>query len=181
MNKIKEEILEYLFRSKKEKFSLEEIKNEFNYSNIDEIINSLIEEGKIIVLDGFIYLTQKGRDEGESIKDKHDFVENFLKEIGVPEDFAHEKACEIEHHVKEDEYKNVFPLLEANEGEEVEVILIRGGKGLIQRLCDLGLTPHTKIKILRKTPFGPIEIYLRGYNLALGRGVTSRIWVKREN
>ncbi|MCX8095282.1 MAG: metal-dependent transcriptional regulator [Caldisericia bacterium] len=179
MEEIKEEILEFLFRKKEEKISLAELKKEFSSLNIEDIINSLILEKKIILKDGFILLTKEGSIEGESIKNKHEFVEDFLKNIGVPEGFAHEKACELEHYVKEDEYKNLIPLSLIKEGEEVEVIIIRGGKGFIQRLCDLGLTPHTKIKVIRKALFGPIEISVRGYNLALGKGVVNRIWVKK--
>ncbi|MDI6860433.1 MAG: metal-dependent transcriptional regulator [Caldisericia bacterium] len=180
MKEEKEEILEYLFRKKGEA-STEEIKKEFNFINLDEILNSLINENKIIIENGKILLTEKGSIEGEDIKNKHEFVEDFLKNIGVPENFAHEKACEIEHHIKEDKYKSLIPLSEVKEGEEVEVVLIRGGRGFVQRLCDLGLTPNTKIKILRKAPFGPIEISVRGYNLALGRGVVSKIWVRKKS
>lgn len=181
MKEQKEEILEYLFRKKEEKVSLEELKNNFNYLNLDEIINSLFKEKKIIIENGNIILTQDGSIEGESIKDKHEFVEDFLKEIGVPGDFAHEKACEIEHHVKEEKFENIVSLLTLNVRESGEIVLIRGGKGLIQRLYDMGLTPGTCITILKKVPFGPVEILLRGYHLALGQGVANRIWVRKKS
>lgn len=178
MDERKEEVLEYLFRKKDEKVSIEDIKRDLNFEDFDEIIKSLIDENKIVLKNGFVYLTEKGSIEGESIKDKHEFIEEFLKNIGVPNDFAHEKACEIEHHIKED-YKKIFPLSSIKEGEEVEIVLINGGRGFVQRLFDLGLTPNTKIKVIRKAPFGPIEISLRGYHLALGRGVINKIWVKK--
>ncbi len=181
MKEIKEEILEYLFREKEKRVELSELKNYFNLENFDEIINSLIDEGKIKIENGFITLTQEGEIKGKDIFEKHEFVENFLKDIGVPQDFAHEKACEIEHHIDEEKIENLVSLLTLNVGEKGEIVLIRGGRGLIQRLCDLGLTPGTEIRVIRKLPFGPVEILLRGYNLALGRGVANRIWVKRKS
>jgi len=181
MKKIKEEILEYLFREKKEMVSISELKSYFNFENFDEIINSLVIEGKIKLENDFVILTDQGEKEGEDIFEKHEFVKDFLKNIGVPEDFAHEKACEIEHHISEDRLKDIYPLSKLNTGEVGEIVLIRGGKGLIQRLYDMGLTPGTEIKVLRQVPFGPIEISLRGYHLALGRGVIDRIWVKKKN
>lgn len=181
MKEIEEEILEYLFREKEKRVELSELKNYFNLENFDEIINSLIDEGKIKIENGFISLTQEGEIKGKDIFEKHELVENFLKDIGVPQDFAHEKACEIEHHIDEEKMENLSPLSDLNNGEKGEIILIRGGRGLIQRLYDMGLTPGTEIKVLRKAPFGPIEISLRGYNLALGRGVVNRIWVKKKS
>lgn len=181
MKEIEEEILEYLFREKEKRVELSELKNYFNLENFDEIINSLIDEGKIKIENGFIILTQEGEIKGKDIFEKHELVENFLKDIGVPQDFAHEKACEIEHHIDEEKMENLSPLSDLNNGEKGEIILIRGGRGLIQRLYDMGLTPGTEIKVLRKAPFGPIEISLRGYNLALGRGVVNRIWVKKKS
>jgi len=181
MKEIEEEILEYLFREKEKRVELSELKNYFNLENFDEIINSLIDEGKIKIENGFISLTQEGEIKGKDIFEKHELVENFLKDIGVPQDFAHEKACEIEHHIDEEKMENLSPLSDLNNGEKGEIVLIRGGRGLIQRLYDMGLTPGTEIKVLRKAPFGPIEISLRGYNLALGRGVVNRIWVKKKS
>lgn len=181
MREEKEEILEYLFRKKDEKASLEELKKEFNNFDLENILNSLIEEKKIIIQNGNIILTEKGSIDGESIKNKHEFVEDFLKNIGVPEDFAHEKACEIEHHVEEEKIENFVSLLTLNVGESGEIVLIRGGRGLIQRLYDMGLTPGTCVTVLKKIPFGPVEISLRGYHLALGQGVANRIWVRKKS
>lgn len=181
MKKIKEEILEYLVREKRERVPLSQLKNYFNLDNFDEIIESLNKEGKIVLDGDFVVLTESGKKEGIDIFDKHEFVEDFLKNIGVNEDFAHEKACEIEHHVSEDKLKDFYPLSKLNTGEVGEIVLIRGGKGLIQRLFDMGLTPGTEIKVIRKAPFGPIEICLRGYHLAIGRGVCDRIWIRKKS
>jgi len=45
----------------------------------------------------------------------------------------------------------------------------------------MGLTPGTKIMIMQSAPFhGPIEIYVRGSRLAIGRGMAERILVSVE-
>jgi len=53
--------------------------------------------------------------------------------------------------------------------------------GFLKRLMDMGLTPGTKITVVKSAPFrGPIEVYVRGSRLALGRGMAARIIVERE-
>lgn len=51
---------------------------------------------------------------------------------------------------------------------------------ITKRLADLGLTPNTIVKVIRKTLFsGTIEINLRGSNLILGKGVAAKILVTK--
>ena len=51
----------------------------------------------------------------------------------------------------------------------------------IKRLSDLGLTPGTKITVVKSAPFnGPLEVNVRGSRLAIGRGMASRILVDVE-
>ena len=48
----------------------------------------------------------------------------------------------------------------------------------IKRLTDLGLTPGTKITMVKSAPFrGPLEVCVRGSRLAIGRGMANRILV----
>lgn len=47
-----------------------------------------------------------------------------------------------------------------------------------KRLADLGLTPGTKVTLVKSAPFsGPLEVCVRGSRLAIGRGMASRILV----
>lgn len=47
-----------------------------------------------------------------------------------------------------------------------------------KRLNDLGLTPGTKVTVVKSAPFnGPLEVFVRGSRLAIGRGMASRILV----
>lgn len=59
----------------------------------------------------------------------------------------------------------------------------RDGKawGLARRLADMGLTPGTRITVVKSAPFhGPLEVLVRGSRLALGRGMASRVFVEVE-
>ncbi len=74
----------------------------------------------------------------------------------------------------------IIPLTSMKEGDAGKVKFLRGGRGLVRRLSDMGLTRDTRISIKKTAPFsGPIEIYVRGTNLALGRGVARRVFVEK--
>lgn len=50
--------------------------------------------------------------------------------------------------------------------------------GFQKRLEDMGLTPGTRITMVKSAPFhGPIELRVRGSRLAIGRGMAERILV----
>lgn len=54
----------------------------------------------------------------------------------------------------------------------------RHGWSFQRRLEDMGLTPGTKVTVVKSASFhGPIEIYVRGSRLAIGRGMAERILV----
>ena len=53
--------------------------------------------------------------------------------------------------------------------------------GFEKRLMDMGLTPGTRVTVVKSAPFhGPFEILVRGSRLALGRGMAERIFVEKE-
>lgn len=75
--------------------------------------------------------------------------------------------------------KKSISLMNLKINQNAEVAFIDAGKEAAKRLADLGLTPNTLVKVLKKTLFfGPIEIEARGCKLALGRGIASKVWVK---
>lgn len=79
-----------------------------------------------------------------------------------------------------------IPLINLKPGEVAEIVSVVGGWMATKRLADLGLTPGTKIKVLRRAPFwGPIEVEVRGSKIVLGRRLTAKILViispKKEN
>jgi Fe2+ transport system protein A len=60
------------------------------------------------------------------------------------------------------------------------VVLAVGGSGMLRRrLLDMGLTPNTKVMVVKKAPLGdPLEISLRGYDLSIRMKDASEITLK---
>ena len=73
-----------------------------------------------------------------------------------------------------------MPLAMLPENEEAKVVEVRGGRGLVRRLSELGFTPGAKVKILFSNSPGPVVIDVRGSRIALGRGLLMRIIVDSE-
>ena len=49
-----------------------------------------------------------------------------------------------------------------------------------KRLSDMGLTPGTRVRVVKTAPLhGPVEILVRDSRLALGRGMAERVLVER--
>ncbi|MDH5770858.1 MAG: ferrous iron transport protein A [Candidatus Bathyarchaeota archaeon] len=81
------------------------------------------------------------------------------------------------------------PLTALRDGETGILVSIKAGHGrskgrgwgFEKRLMDMGLTPGTRVKVVKSAPFhGPLEILVRGSRLALGRGMAERVFVERE-
>jgi ferrous iron transport protein A len=69
-------------------------------------------------------------------------------------------------------------LTDMREGETGIISSIAGGKKATKRLADLGLTPGTEIKVIRKALFsGPVQVEACSSKLVLGRGLASKIMV----
>jgi len=88
-----------------------------------------------------------------------------------------------------DKEKVEVPLTALRDGESGIITSIKtgqgrglgGGWGFKRRLMDMGLTPGTRVTVVKSAPFhGPLEISVRGYRLALGRGMAERIFVERK-
>ncbi|MCI8992011.1 MAG: metal-dependent transcriptional regulator [Eubacterium sp.] len=77
-----------------------DIANELNFkkSSISVAMKHLRENGHITVNEsGFIYLTETGLDIAEKTYEKHEFLTNWLTDIGVDPQVASTDACKIEH------------------------------------------------------------------------------------
>lgn len=73
------------------------------------------------------------------------------------------------------------PLSELSPGKKAIVAFIRGGKNVVKRLADLGLTNGTEIETLNSAPFGgPVKISVRGSEVAIGRGIALKIFVRTQ-
>jgi ferrous iron transport protein A len=69
------------------------------------------------------------------------------------------------------------PLTELPKGSKVKVVDIVAGKGLRDRLLQMGLTPGTIVEVVENSS-GPIILSVRGVTIALGRGMASKVLVE---
>ena len=64
-------------------------------------------------------------------------------------------------------------------GESGDILTVGGEGALRLRLLDMGLIPHTRVKLQKVAPLGdPIQILLRGYELTLRREDAVRIEIQ---
>ena len=62
------------------------------------------------------------------------------------------------------------------------IITVVGGDGALRRrLLDMGLIPHTKIRVNKIAPMGdPMELFLRGYTLTLRKEDAHNITIEED-
>jgi DtxR family Mn-dependent transcriptional regulator len=76
-------------------------------------------------------------------------------------------------------HRDIKPITDLKPSQKGIIAFLRGGQKVIQRLSDLGLTPHTEVTLVRKTPMGgPIEVLARRTTLAVGRDIADNIFVE---
>lgn len=74
-----------------------------------------LKESNLVNIDGnnHITLTKEGREIAESTYERHCFLTEFFKSLGIPEEIAALDACRIEHYVSETTFeamkKNLTP------------------------------------------------------------------------
>ncbi|MFW6066340.1 MAG: FeoA family protein [Planctomycetota bacterium] len=71
-----------------------------------------------------------------------------------------------------------MPVTTAPVGSQVELAEIRGGRGLVFRLAEMGLTPGVRFTVVSRSRPGPLIINLRGTRLMLGAGMAGRVYVR---
>lgn len=63
-------------------------------------------------------------------------------------------------------------------GTQARVIAVKGGGALTRRLMEMGLVPGAPVRVIKAAPLGdPLEVRVRGYNLALRRSEARTISV----
>ena len=70
---------------------------------------SLLRDGGFISVDenGYLNLTDAGREIAEKIYERHLFVKQKLMKAGVDEKTAEEEACRIEHDISDDTFNKI--------------------------------------------------------------------------
>ena len=70
-------------------------------------------------------------------------------------------------------------LLNIDDNIQVEIVSLKGGRGISSKLRRLGLMPGDRIIVTKRAPFnGPLLVEVNGRAIALGRGVAGKIEVK---
>jgi len=76
---------------------------------------------------------------------------------------------------------NLISIRELKDGKYGKISFIRGEHKVLQRLLDMGLTPGTRIKVIKVAPLdGPVEVAVRGSKLALGQDIACNVFVEEE-
>lgn len=191
-----EEYLEMMYRKaqKMEKITTTGMAKELSISpaSVSEMFKKLEKKGfvKLTPYKGVV-LTKKGEEAGKRVLKRHRLVEDFLVVFGLKRRNAHRHACALEHVIsKEPEVaferatalakeKNAKPLAELKAGERGKILCIHVGMGVYRRIMELGLTKGTVVEVLKASRYGcPIHLCVRGAEIAIGRGVASRIYVE---
>lgn len=74
----------------------------FSKPSVSRAVKLLRDGGYITVdKDGFIHLTEEGRDVAEKIYDRHRVLTDFLSSLGVDAETASADACKMEHVVSD--------------------------------------------------------------------------------
>jgi len=120
----------------------------------------------------------------------------LCKTLGVPTECPHGSPippCNIDvkncnecysedNSVKENRKQKLTSITSLKPGQKAKVVFIRGGRNVVQRLCDLGLTYGTSVSLVREAPLkGPLEICVRNCKIVIGRGIAEKIFVQLED
>lgn len=94
-----------------------DIATELGYkkSSVSVAMKNLREKKHITVTEqGYIYLTESGKEIAVSIYEKHEWFTNWLVSLGVDKEIASEDACKMEHVISKESFdaiKKAIPTL----------------------------------------------------------------------
>lgn len=75
--------------------------------------------------------------------------------------------------------ENVSTLASVSVGTQAKVKNIIGETAVTRRLMEMGVVPGVSIRVVKTAPFGcPLEIRVRGYNLAIRRSEAQAIEIQ---
>ena len=77
----------------------------FKKSSVSIAMKNLREKNHITVTEeGFIYLTESGREIAEMVYERHEVLSECLVKLGVSKEVADEDACRIEHILSDESF-----------------------------------------------------------------------------
>ena len=87
-----------------------DIANELDFKkpSVSIAMKNLKEKNQITVSEqGFIYLTESGKEIAEMIYERHLLISAWLEKLGVPAEIAAEDACRIEHVISKESFEAI--------------------------------------------------------------------------
>ena len=87
-----------------------DIANEMGYkkSSVSIAMKNLRESEHIrVTKEGYIYLTDSGREIAEMIYERHELLTSWLIQLGVDENVAAEDACRMEHDISKESFEAI--------------------------------------------------------------------------
>lgn len=87
-----------------------DIANEMNFSkpSVSVAMKNLREKEYITMADnGYITLTESGRQRAEGVLERHTILSDWLISIGVSRETALEDACKVEHDLSEESFEAI--------------------------------------------------------------------------
>jgi Mn-dependent DtxR family transcriptional regulator len=80
----------------------------FKKSSVSVAMKNLREKNHITVTkEGFIYLTDSGREIAEMIYERHELLSSWLVRLGVDASIAAQDACRIEHVISKESFEAI--------------------------------------------------------------------------
>lgn len=80
----------------------------FKKSSVSVAMKNLREKNHITVTkEGYIYLTESGRQIAEMIYERHELLSSWLEHLGVDKKVAVEDACRIEHVISQESFEAI--------------------------------------------------------------------------
>ena len=88
----------------------------FKKSSVSVAMKNLREKEHITVTrEGYIYLTETGREIAEMIYERHEFLTSWLVKLGVDANIAAEDACRIEHVISKESFHAIKEYAESGD------------------------------------------------------------------
>jgi len=72
---------------------------------------------------------------------------------------------------------SLIPLAFLPVGSEARIIEFRGGRGMMQKMAEMGFTQFTRVRMVSSNSPGPVLVDVKDSRIALGSGIAMKIIV----
>ncbi|MCM1044817.1 MAG: metal-dependent transcriptional regulator [Candidatus Gastranaerophilales bacterium] len=87
----------------------------YKKSSVSVAMKNLRENQHITVTkEGFIYLTEAGKEIADMIYERHELLSSWLESLGVDKQVATEDACRIEHVISKESFEAIKKVIAPN-------------------------------------------------------------------